>query len=83
MYGAGLLHATSNHGDDQKLVDLIEARGRHNAVAIFNHCLYDLYNVAAQLFHVIRQDYESWISDHALDKPAHADIKSLFESKTV
>ena len=82
MYGASLLHATSNHGDDKKLADLIEARGRHNAVAIFNHCLYDLFSVAAQVFHVIRQDYESWISEHGLEGPGRDDISTLFESKT-
>lgn len=82
MYGAGLLHATSNHGDDQKLADLISARGRHHAVAVFNHCLHDLFAVAIHVFHVIRQDYEHWIADHGLAKPDRDDIGVLFQSKT-
>ena len=82
MYGARLLHARSDHGDDTRLAKLIEAHGRHNAVATFNHCLYDLLAVAAQVFHVIRQDYETWISEHDLEGPGCDDIGSLFKSMT-
>lgn len=82
MYGAGLLHATSHYGDDRRLAELIEAHGRHNAVTIFNHCLYDLLAVAVQVFHVIRQDYENWVSEHGLKGPGRDDIGTLFESKT-
>jgi hypothetical protein len=82
MYGAGLLHASSNQGDDEKLAGLIAGQGRHNAVAIFNHSLYDLLTIAAQVFQVIRQDYECWICDHSLEGPGRDDIRTLFKSKT-
>jgi len=82
MYGARLLHATSNHGDDQKLADLIKAHGRHNAVAVFNHCLWDLLGIAAPVYNVIRQDYDSWITNHGLEGPGRDDIDTLFQSKT-
>ena len=82
MYGAGLLHANSKYGDDQKLADLIEARGRHIAVAVFNQCLWEFLRIAAQVYNVIRQDFDSWITDHGLQGPGRDDIGTLFQSKT-
>ena len=78
MYGAGLLHSNSSFGDDRKLADLIKAHGRHNAIVVFNHCLWDFLRIAAQVYNVIRQDYEGWIADHGLEGPGRGDIRTLF-----
>lgn len=79
MYGAGLLHANSSHGDDQKLADLIESNGKHRAVTIFNHCLYDFLTIAITSYHPIKIEYDNWISTHELSKPSRVDIPTLFE----
>jgi hypothetical protein len=82
MYGARLLHASSNHGDEDALAQLIASRGRYNAVSIFNHCLWDFLMIAAPVCEVIRQDYDSWIADHGLQGPRQDSISTLFQGKS-
>ena len=79
MYGAGLLHANSSHGDDQRLADLIESNGKHRAVTIFNHCLHDFLTIAIPTYHVIKHEYDNWITTHGLMKPTRVEIPTLFE----
>ena len=79
MYGAGLLHATSNDGADAKLAELIRTQGKHRAVLIFNHCLWDILSIAITVYHVVKHDFEHWIGHCGLKCPSRIDIPSLFE----
>jgi hypothetical protein len=78
MYGAGLLHSSSSHGDDAALDALIAKHGKHEAVMIFNSCLMDLYQIAASTHPVICQDYEHWIKSAGLTPPSRLSIPELF-----
>lgn len=78
MYGAGLLHSSSHHGDDVALDSLIAQHGKHEVVMIFNSCLMDFYRIAATLHPVIQQDYEHWINDSGFDPPNRTAISDLF-----
>jgi hypothetical protein len=80
MYGAGLLHATSNDGADKQLAELFKLKGRHNAVVIFNHCLLDIYAAAVPTYHVIWHDYDHWVNELGLTPPERTDIETLFTS---
>lgn len=80
MYGAGLLHSTSNHGDDKKLAKLFEDYGRHRAVIVFNHCLLDICGAAVPTYHVVKHDYEYWIKEGGLSPSERTEIKTLFTS---
>jgi hypothetical protein len=80
MYGAGMLHAKSDHGDDAKLQSLVSEQGRESVVSIFNNCLLDLLSVAVVVYRVIRQDFESWLTDHQLAQPDRQRINELFAS---
>jgi hypothetical protein len=80
MYGAGMLHAESNDGSDEKLKALVKERGQENVVNIFNHCLLDFVSVAFELYHVLRPDFEHWIKDHGLAGPDRPRIGALFAS---
>lgn len=79
MYGAGMLHSSSNHGDDQLLQAFIRQHGQHEAVMIFNSCLMDFYRVAATIHPVIRQDYDHWLAVDGLAPPERIDIPNLFQ----
>ena len=78
MYGAGLLHSTSNDGADKQLIQFIQSRGRQNVVAIFNHCLMEILAAAVPSYHVIWHDFGHWLKDHSLTPPERQNIKELF-----
>jgi len=78
MYGAGLLHSSSQHGDDVALDSLIAQHGKQEVVMIFNSCLMDFYRIAATLHPVIQQDYEHWINDSGFDPPSRTAMSDLF-----
>ncbi len=78
MYGAGLLHSCSNHGDDVALDDFIAKHGKHKMIMIFNSCLMDLYRIAASIFPVIRQDYQHWLNNAGFAPPSRVSISDLF-----
>ncbi len=79
MYGAGLLHATSNDGADNRLAELIRTQGKHRAVMIFNHCLWDILKIAITVYHVTKREFEHWIGSCGLAPPTRVDMPSLFE----
>ena len=83
MYGAGLLHATSNDGADTKLTELIRTQGKHRAVMVFNHCLWDILTIAITVYHVTKREFEHWIGSYGLTPPTRIDIPSLFEGFVV
>ena len=66
MYGAGLLHSSSHHGDDAALDSFISHHGKHAAVMIFNSCLMDFLRVAATIHPVLHQDYTYWVNEDGL-----------------
>jgi hypothetical protein len=78
MYGAGLLHSALNDGADKQLIQFIQSQGRHNVVAIFNHCLMEIFAAAVPSYHVIWHDFGHWLKDHGLTPPERQDIKALF-----
>jgi hypothetical protein len=82
MYGAGLLHANSSHGDDKKLAELIKAQGKHRAVAVFNNCLWDILSIAITLYHVLKRDFDYWTGSCGLTGPTRIDIPTLFDGFT-
>jgi len=69
MYGAGLLHSTSNDGAEKDLEKLIGDKGVERATALFNHCLLDLLSVAISVYQVIKQDFMHWFADYDLPEP--------------
>lgn len=79
MYGAGLLHATSNTGDDAKLANLIDSHGKERAVTIFNSCLFDFLSIAVDVFRVVSPDYEHWLDQHSMARPTRVEIPNLFD----
>jgi hypothetical protein len=79
MYGAGLLHSSSSHGDDAALAEFVSRHGTQRAVMTFNSCLMDFYRVAAQIYHVVRQDFLYWIDEDGLVAPSRVSIPKLFE----
>jgi len=82
MYGAGLLHANSSHGDDKKLIELIRSQGKHRAVAVFNNCLWDILSIAITLYHVLKRDFDYWTGNCGLAGPTRLDIPTLFDGFT-
>jgi hypothetical protein len=42
----------------------------------------DVLTVVVQVYNVIRQGYESWITDHGLQGPGQDDIGTLPQSET-
>lgn len=80
MYGAGLLHSGSQHGDDNALNALIAKHGQHKAVIIFHSSLLDVFSIAVDVYHVVRQEFHYWINDSGLDSPTRFQISELFAS---
>jgi hypothetical protein len=79
MYGAGLLHATSNDGADVRLAEMIGRHGKHRVVMVFNHCLWDILSDALTVYHVVKREYRYWVDSCGLTRPTRVDIPSLFE----
>jgi len=79
MYGAGLLHSTSNHGDEEALASFMSHHGTHQSIMIFNSCLMDFYRDAAVLHPVIQQDFDYWIRVSGLAPPSRITIPDLFQ----
>lgn len=79
MYGAGLLHATSNDGADVKLAEMIRKHGKHRVVMVFNNCLWDILSEAITVYHVVKREYRNWVDACGLAGPTRIDIPSLFE----
>jgi hypothetical protein len=79
MYGAGLLHSESLHGDETKLASLVQTHSKHNAIMLLNSSLMDIFRFAARLHHVIRQDFDRWIKQDGLTAPDRIAIPDLFE----
>jgi hypothetical protein len=82
MYGGGLLHSESKHGDELALASLIKSSGKHQAIVLFNSCLMDIYRASACVYHVIKQDFEHWIDDKKMTPPTRVDIPDLFSGFT-
>jgi len=79
MYGAGLLHATSNDGADSRLTELIRTQGKHRVVMVFNQCLWDILSIAITVYHVTKREFEHWIGSCGMTPPTRVDIPSLFK----
>lgn len=79
MYGAGLLHANSDHGDDKTLTHLIQTHGQQRTVMVFNNCLWDILSEAIPAYHVIKSELKYWTKECKLVQPNRIDIPSLFE----
>lgn len=82
MYGGGLLHSSSDHGDDAALKAFISDHGKHKSVIIFHSCLMDFFRVAATIYPVLRQDYTHWINADGLSAASRVEIPNLFEGFT-
>jgi hypothetical protein len=82
MYGGGLLRSESKDGGQIALASLIQKHGRHEAILMFNSCLMDIYRAAANVHHVIRQDFQHWIDDRKMSAPTRVDIPDLFSGFT-
>lgn len=82
MYGAGLLHSSSNHGDDAALDAFISQHGKYESVMIFNSCLMDFFRVAATIHPVIHQDFHHWVNTDGLAAAARVTIQNLFQGFT-
>ena len=80
MYGAGLLHSTSNNGADIELAEFIEEHGEERAVAIFNGCLMRMFGSAAPIYHVIKQEFDHWLTHCSLAPPDRTAIDELFQN---
>ncbi|PHQ34366.1 hypothetical protein [Rhodopirellula bahusiensis] len=78
MYGGGLLHADSRHGDEKKLNEFLEANGPTHSIAIFNSCLHDFLRIAASVHNVIKPDFYHWINEQGLDRPTRTNIREMF-----
>lgn len=79
MYGAGLLHSSSQNGDNVALDTFITQHGKHDAVMIFNSCLMDFFRVAVTIYPVVYQDFTHWLNTDSLVKPSRVEIPSLFK----
>jgi hypothetical protein len=82
MYGAGLLHSSSNHGEDMALASFISQHGKDKAVMIFNGCLTDFFRVAATIYPVIHQDYHHWVKNEGFAPASRPAIPDLFRGFT-
>ena len=80
MYGGGLLHSDSKHGDEVALQAFVAKHGQHKAVFIFNSCLLDFLRIAVHLYHVVRQDFHHWVAEMGLVGPTRISIQDLFAS---
>lgn len=78
MYGARLLHSASHRGHQERLRGFVAEHGQQKAVMIFNSCLMDLLSVAVVIYHVLRQDFEYWITQCGLEGPDRFSIGELF-----
>ncbi len=77
MYGAGLLHSSSQHGDDAALNAFVAKHGQHKTVVIFNSCLKDFLRIALDIYYVVRQDFQHWLN-MGLAGPTRFQIPQLF-----
>lgn len=80
MYGARTLHSHSNpkYNEEEKLNDFIKNHGKEQATFIFNTCLQEIYNISAQIYHPIEQDFSYWIKNDLIVQPTRAGIADLF-----
>lgn len=80
MYGAGLLHSTAKDGADIELADFIKEHGKERAISIFNSCLMRMFGDVVPTYHVVKQDFNHWITDCSLAAPDRKSIDDLFEN---
>jgi hypothetical protein len=62
MYGSGLVHRKADKGQETELSRAVSEYGREHVVMAFNLCCRDLCQYAFDMYHVIRQDFQNWIS---------------------
>lgn len=82
IYGAGLVHF---HETD------LETKGNFNAAVtkyprewltfVFLSCCYQLYHCANAAYHVIRQDFDHWITNEGCAPPDLVFMRALFSSR--
>ena len=82
MYGAGLMHSSSDHGDDIKLHNFIKQHGVQKVVMIFNSSLRDIFSFAIAIYPVIEQDYTHWTRNMGLAEETRVSIPDLFKGFT-
>lgn len=80
MYGAGLVHSTSNDGADVELAEIITQHSKERAVSIFNSCLMRMFGDVVPAYHVIKQDFDHWVANCSLAAPDRKAIDDLFEN---
>lgn len=80
MYGARMLHAESEYGDDKRLSKLIQEQGTHRVACAFANSLWDILCSATTTYHVIKRDYNYWVTECGLTPPTRVAIPDLFKS---
>lgn len=80
MYGAGLLHSEANRGADKDLFDFIQKDGIYRVRSAFNNCLWDILSYATVSYHVIKRDFNHWITECKLAAPTRVSIPDLFKN---
>jgi len=78
MYGAGLLHSSSDHGQDAALAKFVKDHDHYQAVIVLHACLMDLLRVVMTARPVIQQDFEYWIGKCGMERPTRFAIRELF-----
>jgi hypothetical protein len=80
IYGARMLHASSDHADDDRLNALVKLHGSHKLVMIFNHSLREILAPVARICRVVHQDFQHWLAEHGLAQPDRQEIAKLFQA---
>ncbi|MFA5423393.1 MAG: hypothetical protein WC374_06000 [Phycisphaerae bacterium] len=82
IYGTGLIHSPSNinHNNRRLLSKLIELHGREKIIMAVNSSFWVVFGFAADVFHVVKQDYEYWTEEEGCTKSDMFDICSLLKS---
>lgn len=69
IYGSGIVHRRSKANSEEDLRVLVSKHGRECVVMGFNCACRDLCHFAFDIYHVVKQDFEHWITNEGCAGP--------------
>lgn len=79
-YGARILHGESQCDSEGLINKLIMGHGREQLLMAFNGSMHDLVSRANLAYHLLKQDFEHWVSTGLIPSPTAPDLNELMNS---
>lgn len=77
IYGTGLVHRKADKDREAELREAASEYGREQVVIVFNVCCRNLCRYAFDVYHVIRQDFQHWITADGCVGPDKVFVQDL------